>query len=474
MDRKFLFVDGIQTGKTARQRIRRHVMNGKNAGKKVHRRSRLDLLRPTPYYQKQSTSQQCETEIVDKEITVTSKEQSLACPLMNHRSLGNSFRTLSYPVETTSYTIAVFNQFFSHVVNRFYPCRLGISPDDAKYWWLRFVLSDKAAYHVIIAVAEACNHYLSGGGESTSQALYHRSRTLALVAQRLAGKDALSDSTLGVIVMMIVQEQMRKVVFEAHIHYEGLRRMIEARGGLDQLEQSPTLLLKICKMDNLYAWQYGRPMAFFRDRMPQARAMLEAEGFSFDRTKAESAIHHYDLNPYLHEILLDVTNVSILFNEIPPNTRLNYLTFAEVVHSICYRLHRFQPLHETSSLSNLEKVYHIGLTLFMITLFMQFDQHRLLKCDAVFSRLRSILYRDLDEIDNNLALWILFIGGIWITDGPDDSWLHWMIKKMTISMDIDTWPEICSVISAFPWIHNLHDKPGITLWESVCEGCRVW
>ncbi|KAL3703951.1 hypothetical protein TMatcc_009641 [Talaromyces marneffei ATCC 18224] len=231
MDRKFLFVDGIQTGKTARQRIRRHVMNGKNAGKKVHRRSRLDLLRPTPYYQKQSTSQQCETEIVDKEITVTSKEQSLACPLMNHRSLGNSFRTLSYPVETTS----------------FYPCRLGISPDDAKYWWLRFVLSDKAAYHVIIAVAEACNHYLSGGGESTSQALYHRSRTLALVAQRLAGKDALSDSTLGVIVMMIVQEQMRKVVFEAHIHYEGLRRMIEARGGLDQLEQSPTLLLKICK-----------------------------------------------------------------------------------------------------------------------------------------------------------------------------------------------------------------------------------
>lgn len=33
---------------------------------------------------------------------------------------------------------------FSHVVNRFYPCRLGISPDDAKYWWLRFVLSDEA------------------------------------------------------------------------------------------------------------------------------------------------------------------------------------------------------------------------------------------------------------------------------------------------------------------------------------------
>lgn len=103
------------------------------------------------------------------------------------------------------------------------------------------------AYHVIIAVAEACNSYLNGGGDSSPKALYHRQRTLTLVGERLAGKDALSDSTLGVIVMMIVQEQMRKVVPEAHIHYEGLRRLVEARGGLEQLEQSPTLLLKICK-----------------------------------------------------------------------------------------------------------------------------------------------------------------------------------------------------------------------------------
>ncbi|GLA53329.1 hypothetical protein AnigIFM63604_010420 [Aspergillus niger] len=226
-------------------------------------------------------------------------------------------------------------------------------------------------------------------------------------------------------------------------------------------------------MDNLYAWQYGRPMAYFRDRMPYARAMLEAEGFSFDRSVAESAIHHHNLNPYLYEILLDVTNVSILFNKIPPKTRLNYLTFAELVHSICYRLSRFQPLHEPSSLSDLEDVYHIGLMMFMITLFMQFDHsQRVLKCDAVISRLRSILYRDLAELDNDLVLWILFLGGIWITDGPDDSWLHWKIKKMTLSMGIDSWAEIYSVISAFPWIRNLHNTPGIALWESVYESCQ--
>lgn len=228
-------------------------------------------------------------------------------------------------------------------------------------------------------------------------------------------------------------------------------------------------------MDNLYAWQYGRPMSYFRDRMPYARAMLEAEGFPFDRSVAESAIHHHNLNPYLHEILLDVTNVSMLFNKIPPKTRLNYLTFAELVHSICYRLSRFQPLHEPSSLSDLEEVYHIGLTMFMITLFMQFDHsQRILKCDAVFLRLRSVLYRDLTMLDDGLVLWILFMGGIWIPDGPDDSWLHWKIKKMTQSMCINSWAEIYSTISTFPWIKNLHNEPGMALWDSVGKSCQIY
>ncbi|GAM43873.1 hypothetical protein TCE0_060f19039 [Talaromyces pinophilus] len=146
---KFLFVDGVHIGKSARKQIRRHVMNGKNAGKKVHRRLRLDLIRPTPYYHKREISQQCEHQIVEKQVIRI--DQSLACPVMNHRNLGTPFLTLSYPVETTSYTINVFNEFFSHVVNKFYPCRLGISPDDAKYWWLRFVLSDEAGQFSLLS-----------------------------------------------------------------------------------------------------------------------------------------------------------------------------------------------------------------------------------------------------------------------------------------------------------------------------------
>ena len=46
MERSFLFVDGVQADKSSKRLLRRHVMKGKNAGKTVHRRSRLPKCRP--------------------------------------------------------------------------------------------------------------------------------------------------------------------------------------------------------------------------------------------------------------------------------------------------------------------------------------------------------------------------------------------------------------------------------------------
>lgn len=43
MEKKFHFVNGISPDEASKRLVRRHVMKGKNAGKKVHRRSRMDL-----------------------------------------------------------------------------------------------------------------------------------------------------------------------------------------------------------------------------------------------------------------------------------------------------------------------------------------------------------------------------------------------------------------------------------------------
>jgi hypothetical protein len=49
METTFHFVDARQTDRAAKRRMRSHVMKGKNAGRTIHRRSRLTLTKPRSY-----------------------------------------------------------------------------------------------------------------------------------------------------------------------------------------------------------------------------------------------------------------------------------------------------------------------------------------------------------------------------------------------------------------------------------------
>lgn len=91
------------------------------------------------------------------------------------------------------------------------------------------------------------NEFFLGKGTSSPQALAYLSNSLFLVKRRMEGENALSDSTLCMVMMLILQEQVRHGE-ASQIHYEGLSRMINLRGGLSQLQSCPTLLLKMSKL----------------------------------------------------------------------------------------------------------------------------------------------------------------------------------------------------------------------------------
>ena len=94
---------------------------------------------------------------------------------------------------------------------------------------------------------QACNQLYAGDGQSTSLAMYHLSKTYEKVKSLINGPAALSDSTIGIVVSLIVQEQIRNEYAGALAHAGGLNKMIQLRGGLSRLEECPALLMKICK-----------------------------------------------------------------------------------------------------------------------------------------------------------------------------------------------------------------------------------
>lgn len=98
-----------------------------------------------------------------------------------------------------------------------------------------------------ISLMQACNEIFFANGETPPRALQHLSRTFTMVQDRVNGEEALSDSTLAIVISLFHQEQIRKQYAAARVHMEGLQRMVKLRGGIEKLESSPYLMLKTCK-----------------------------------------------------------------------------------------------------------------------------------------------------------------------------------------------------------------------------------
>jgi hypothetical protein len=94
---------------------------------------------------------------------------------------------------------------------------------------------------------QTCNEMYCNNGNSSTKALYHLTQTFNHVTRLLAGPDALSDSAIMIVVSLISHELMRKGYGDLKVHLNGLKRMIQLRGGLSKLEGNPALLLKVCK-----------------------------------------------------------------------------------------------------------------------------------------------------------------------------------------------------------------------------------
>lgn len=110
-----------------------------------------------------------------------------------------------------------------------------------------YLINWYSAYYCSIASMQAANETFLGKGDTSPAALHHLSQTLAQVKRRLESRDALSDSTIGIVVSLITQEQMRQHLSAAEVHVMGLKRIVDLRGGLDQLQGDIPLILKVCK-----------------------------------------------------------------------------------------------------------------------------------------------------------------------------------------------------------------------------------
>lgn len=78
--------------------------------------------------------------------------------------------------------------------------------------------------------------------EDPELAVRHMTQTLQLVNQRLSRVDAVSDVSIAVVVMIAHYERHQERYSKGLVHLDGLRRMVEMRGGISQLTRDNSSL----------------------------------------------------------------------------------------------------------------------------------------------------------------------------------------------------------------------------------------
>ena len=218
MQQAFLFIDGIHADKSSKRQMRRHVMRGKNAGRILHRPSKLRQ----PSLRK--VSKYC-AEAEDGD-TVSNFNVTT---LTHHKKFGD-FSARWLPVQVSLESIRIMHDFFCFTSDRIYSPELGISLEDAKMLWLPSMFSDESSYYCSIDMMHTCNLLILHGCENID-ALCGLSRTFKHVKKRLESDMALSDPSIYMLMTLIMQEQIRQQGDAVKIHAEGLKKIVELRGG---------------------------------------------------------------------------------------------------------------------------------------------------------------------------------------------------------------------------------------------------
>lgn len=315
---------------------------------------------------------------------------------------------------------------------------------------------------------QAANEIYLGRGAGSPRALSCLAQTFASMQKRLRGSDALTDSTLTIVVSLISQQQMQSDIEGAKVHIAGLRRIVELRGGIDQLEGNLPLLLKICKMDVVFALQYGGSTAFFRDKLLDVREKMSRQGFKLDHEASAAMVQCRPEHSAVHDVLLDALGLGLLFNDSIDAGVIGLVSFQEIMMSIFFRLLRIRPVDGPRLDLPLDEKYHTGLVLFMMSVFLRHDNRRVVECSLVSKSFVDTLAGGSGHEHPELCLWVMMMGGIW-TSGDDQiaAWLFPVALDTASCMGLETWAHVRTCVKKYPWVDRLHDRPGAELWKQI-------
>ncbi|XDG09185.1 hypothetical protein ABKA04_008800 [Annulohypoxylon sp. FPYF3050] len=347
---------------------------------------------------------------------------------------------------------------------------IGFHPDNNA--WLYPMGRDTAALHInAFAVQSFIDRVLRQQPDETVNpvATLHHQKGLKILRERLLGDDdhaKISDDTISTVLKLAGAAQFDGDGETAKHHMQGLRRMVDLRGGLDVFEDKPKLLVEILRCDLGIALLTNSHPVFYcqaNELMPDYPDQV-ISSFSRSASSQEETQFVQDLDPNLAEIWIISRKFCLLTNlGTQTGMRMQPETIYRTMTAVMYRL-----FHMSFESGSLNETVRFGLLAFTHHVFLQWRGIKP-SCRHQFRHAyRNYLQiHPLDTASPQLLMWLLTIGAVSLFSVLEEPWLRDKLERQVERCQVNTWTKLQEVLKSFMWVPLLDDKVGEEVYSSL-------
>ncbi|KAH7350551.1 hypothetical protein BKA65DRAFT_549560 [Rhexocercosporidium sp. MPI-PUGE-AT-0058] len=296
-------------------------------------------------------------------------------------------------------------------------------------------------------------------------AMMHLRKGLKLLQERLLEEDdekKISDSTIGVVLKLATTAHFDGECETSRQHMEGLRKMVDLRGGL-KVFSGTKLAVEMIRCDLSIAVLHGSSAVLFCEpsemeaypermlRDPDEKKSFRNSNELIQTLSADLAIAWKVMERFCMLVNLGAQTSRLLEPELIHQT----------MASVLYRL-----IPMTFTIGSLDETLRNGLLAYSYHVFLQWK-------DIRFSRHQFPLnYRKLilepgtaDKVPSRLMLWLLVIGANAFFKVADEVWLGDSLRKHARRCNVKSWKDMEGILKSIMWMPLLDDKAGREVFD---------
>ncbi|CAO2651657.1 Nn.00g042270.m01.CDS01 [Neocucurbitaria sp. VM-36] len=353
----------------------------------------------------------------------------------------------------------LIQHFLSNIAFQYYPLDLSTTSNPFVVSWWPLALADPALFHVSLQTASLDVDLRAQKGFKNSEILMADS--VSLVRKRVEDPAlAFQDETMDSVVTMAAIEFGKGNITLGTMHIEGVKRMVQMRGGMQQVKSTSPLTARMVSWQVVSMILMKSPQFPTQDNLSAGGGIApipqwEEAGTSM-RDIISPALDDIDLDPAISDILFRLRN---LFHE----PQRFYLSSTDLHDLACFVLHRLLPQSTPSTLNDILPVpalsdcVRYGLVLYILIIHgSTYFSHAQLQYNATV-QLRYHL-ENLSALllpkSGPLTLWLLSVGMVASDGTPESDWFMTQFRTAADTSGLSAWDDIQNHLKEILWSHS--------------------